>query len=175
MEKNFPPNHDAWRTPIKFKHAWLPAYHPSTWWDRQEMALASWLVMLTGTGEKARDSALMNKVDSNPRSHVMSVSGLHTLTFHVCSHTCKHIYGGGGWNKRKNKQSQKINSNWHSTFYNFVWKYPKISGKAEEDAYSCSPASRSSGWCLTWLPGIQLIMPSLLTSTPGSIDKVTVV
>lgn len=68
------------------------------------MALASWLVMLTGTGEKTRDSALINKVDSNPRSHVMSVSGLHTLTFHVYSHTCKHIYGGGGM-KQEEKQT----------------------------------------------------------------------
>lgn len=65
------------------------------------MALASWLVMLTGTGEKARDSALINKVDSNPRSHVMSVSGLHTLTSHVYSHTCKHIYLGGVKQEKK--------------------------------------------------------------------------
>jgi hypothetical protein len=25
-------------------------------------------------------------------------------------------------------------------FYNIIWKYPKISSKAEEDAYSCSLA-----------------------------------
>lgn len=57
------------------------------------------------------------------------------------SHTSKGIYGGGG-NKRKNKQPQKINPNWHSTFCNFIWKYPKVSVKGR-------------GRCLQQLTGLE--------------------
>lgn len=60
------------------------------------MALANWLVMLTRTGGKAEDSALINKVESNPRSHVMSVSGLHTLMPPMCTHTHVNAYTGEG-------------------------------------------------------------------------------
>lgn len=69
------------------------------------MALASWLVMLTGTGEKAGDSALINKVERNPRSHLMSVPGLHTLTPPMCTHTRANAYTLGGGMKQEEKQT----------------------------------------------------------------------
>lgn len=92
------------------------------------------------------------------------------------SHMHSHICGGGEDETRgKTNNRRKLMQTVIPLFTTSSGSILKLVAKAEEDAYSYSPALRSSGLCLTWLPGIQLIMPSLLTSTPRSIDKVTVV
>lgn len=110
------------------------------------MALASWLVMHARIGGKAGDSALINKVESNPRSHVMSVSGLHTLTPPMCTHTHVNAYTRGeNETRRKTNNRRKLIQTGIPLFATSFGSILKLVAKAEEDAYSSSPASRSSG------------------------------
>lgn len=62
-----------------------------------------------------------------------------------------------------------------STFQNLIWKHSEVT---YEEMKRCSQLLTDLGW--HWsvspsFPGIKLIMPSLPTSTPGSMTKVFLV